>query len=151
MILLLSVVKRITLRWGVRSTHDLPYRLLNYFNIVYEDSLKDGLYLIYNTGWTFLPPTNASPLSTDQMRLHSASTYLRLMPDNFPVRESPRFFYVKMTLGDLVNPNSFILDIAFESSLQIHITLKHNKSLPFYQEQKLNDVLYHSLPYPHIP
>ena len=85
------------------------------------------------------------------MRLHSAPTYLRLMPDNFPVRESPRFFYVKMTLGDLVNPNSFILDIAFESSSQIHITLKHNKSLPFYQEQKLNDVFYHSHPYPHIP
>ena len=150
MIPLLSVVKRITLRWGARSTHDFSYRLLNYFNIVCEDSLKDGLYLTYNTGWTFLPPTNASPLSTDQMRLHSAPTSLRLMQDNFPIREPPLFFYVKMTLGDLVNPNSFNLDIALESSSQIHITLKDNKCLPFYQEQNRNDMLYHSLPYQHL-
>ena len=98
-----------------KVTHDLSRRWANYFNIVYDDGNKDGLYLKPNTRWTFLPNSNANSLATDQMRVNSAPTSLQPTPETSLIREATPFLDVN-DLSDLNSPNSVVLDSDSETS-----------------------------------
>ena len=43
---------------NARIIQDLSKRWRHYYNIIYEDNKKDGLYLIPDTRWTFIPKKN---------------------------------------------------------------------------------------------
>ena len=97
-----------------KITHDLTRRWANYFNVIYDDGTRDGLYLRPDTRWTFLFTADGRPLMPT-MRVGSAPVSLQPTPNTSPTREQTPFFDVN-DINSCNSPNSAMLDTSNNSS-----------------------------------
>ena len=109
-------------------THDLSRRWANYFNIVYDDGIKGGLYLTPDTRWTFLSDVDGNLLIPDEMRLTSAPMSLQPTPNSSITREQTPFLNVD-ELSSCDSPNSVALNSSHPSTSTGTLDKSRNESM----------------------